>query len=125
MLAELGDGAMGRVYSAWDPKVSRVVAVKTVKSELLTSATADDYLKRFRREAVAAGVPPTRRWCVFDIGDDFLVMELVEGRTLFAMMREAGGSSPRRRCGCSGRWRRAPTTRTAPGSCTATSSPPT
>jgi len=95
VLAELGDGAMGRVYSAWDPKVSRVVAVKTVKSELLTSATADDYLKRFRREAVAAGAlthPQVVR--VFDIGDDFLVMELVEGRTLFAMIREAGRIEP-------------------------------
>ena len=95
VLAELGDGAMGRVYSAWDPKVSRVVAVKTVKSELLTSATADDYLKRFRREAVAAGGlthPQVVR--VFDIGDDFLVMELVEGRTLFAMIREAGRIEP-------------------------------
>jgi len=95
VLAELGDGAMGRVYSAWDPKVSRVVAVKTVKSELLTSATADDYLKRFRRETVAAGGlthPQVVR--VFDIGDDFLVMELVEGRTLFAMIREAGRIEP-------------------------------
>jgi len=95
VLAELGDGAMGRVYSAWDPKVSRVVAVKTVKSELLTSATADDYLKRFRREAVAAGGlnhPQVVR--VFDIGDDFLVMELVEGRTLFALIREAGRIEP-------------------------------
>ncbi len=31
---------------------------------------------------------------VFDIGDDFLVMELVEGRTLFAMIREAGRIEP-------------------------------
>jgi len=95
VLAELGDGAMGRVYSAWDPKVSRIVAVKTVKSELLTSATADDYLKRFRREAVAAGGlnhPQVVR--VFDIGDDFLVMELVEGRTLQAIVREAGRIAP-------------------------------
>ncbi len=31
VLAEIGDGAMGRVYAAWDPAVSRKVAVKTVK----------------------------------------------------------------------------------------------
>ena len=36
-------------------KVSRVVAVKTIKGELLTSDTAAEYLRRFRREAVAAG----------------------------------------------------------------------
>ena len=95
VLAEIGEGAMGRVYSAWDHKVSRLVAVKTVKSELLTSETADDYLKRFRREAVAAGAlnhPQVVR--IFDVGDDFLVMEFVEGRTLSAMIRAAGRIEP-------------------------------
>jgi serine/threonine-protein kinase len=95
VLAEIGDGAMGRVYSAWDPSVLRVVAIKTLKAELLTSDTAADYLKRFRREAVAAGSlnhPQVVR--VFDIGDDFLVMEFVEGRTLQAMIREAGRIEP-------------------------------
>ncbi len=95
VLAEIGDGAMGRVYSAWDPRVSRVVAVKTIKAELLTSDTAADYLKRFRREAVAAGGlnhPQVVR--VFDIGDDFLVMELVEGRTLRALIRDRGRLEP-------------------------------
>ena len=46
---------MGRVYRAWDPAVSRVVAVKTVKTEVLTRDTRDEFLKRFRREAQAAG----------------------------------------------------------------------
>ncbi len=95
VLAEIGDGAMGRVYSAWDPGVKRVVAVKTVKTELLTSDTAAEYLKRFRREAVAAGGlnhPQVVR--VFDIGDDFLVMEFVEGRTLHALIRAAGRIEP-------------------------------
>ena len=95
VLAEIGEGAMGRVYSAWDHKVSRLVAVKTVKNELLTSETADDYLKRFRREAIAAGAlnhPQVVR--IFDVGDDFLVMEFVEGRTLHAMIRAAGRIAP-------------------------------
>ena len=95
VLAELGDGAMGRVYTAWDPKVSRVVAVKTIRRELLTSDTAADYLKRFRREAVAAGsLNHAQVVRVFDIGDDFLVMELIEGRTLQALIREAGRIEP-------------------------------
>ncbi len=95
VLAEIGDGAMGRVYSAWDPRVSRVVAVKTVKAELLSSDTAAEYLKRFRREAQAAGSlnhPQVVR--VFDIGDDFLVMEYVEGRTLRALIRDTGRVAP-------------------------------
>lgn len=95
VLAELGDGAMGRVYSAWDPRVSRVVAVKTIKAELLASDTAAEYLKRFRREAQAAGSlnhPQVVR--VFDIGDDFLVMEFVEGSTLRELIRSAGRIQP-------------------------------
>ena len=31
VIDELGDGAMGRVYRAWDPAVNRVVAVKTMQ----------------------------------------------------------------------------------------------
>jgi serine/threonine-protein kinase len=95
VLAEIGEGAMGRVYSAWDPRVSRLVAVKAVRAELLTSETAAEYLKRFRREAQAAGSlnhPQVVR--VFDIGDDFLVMEHVEGRTLQALIRAAGRIEP-------------------------------
>jgi len=95
VLAEIGDGAMGRVYSAWDPRVSRVVAVKTLKAELLASDTAAEYLKRFRREAQAAGSlnhPQVVR--VFDVGDDFLVMEFVDGRTLRELVRGAGRIQP-------------------------------
>ena len=127
VLAEIGDGAMGRVYSAWDPGVSRVVAVKTIKAEYLTRDTADEYLKRFRREAQAAGGlnhPAIVR--VFDLGDDLLVMELVEGRTLHGPdpgrgPPRAGGdpAAPRPRS------RRPSTTPTGPASSTGTSSPPT
>ena len=38
VIAEIGDGAMGRVYSAWDPVVTRNVAIKTIKSERLPKA---------------------------------------------------------------------------------------
>ena len=94
VIDELGDGAMGRVW-AWDPAVNRVVAVKTIKSEYLTRDTADEYLKRFRREAQSAGGlnhPAIVR--VFDLGEDFLVMELVEGRTLHRLIREEGRLAP-------------------------------
>ena len=95
VIDEIGDGAMGRVYRAWDPGVNRVVAVKTVKSEYLTRDTAAEYLKRFHREAQSAGGlnhPAIVR--VFDLGDDYLVMELVEGRTLHRVIREAGRLAP-------------------------------
>ena len=95
VIDEIGDGAMGRVYRAFDPAVSRLVAVKTVKTEYLTRDTAEEYLKRFRREAQAAGGlnhPAIVR--VFDLGEDHLVMEYVEGRTLQQVLRERGRLPP-------------------------------
>jgi serine/threonine-protein kinase len=95
VIDEVGDGAMGRVFRAWDPAVNRVVAVKTVKAETLTPDTADEYLKRFHREAQSAGGlnhPAIVR--VFDLGDDYLVMEFVEGRTLQQVIREEGRLEP-------------------------------
>src|SRR5512147_1646017 len=88
ILAEVGDGSMARVYRAWDPRVGRVVAVKTVKSEYLSSDSAADYLRRFQREARAAGALSHRNIVqVFDVGPDFIVMEFVEGRTLRALLQ--------------------------------------
>ena len=86
---------MGRVYSAWDPVVSRTVAVKAIKSEYLTPETSPEYLVRFRREAQAAGGlnhPSIVR--VYDVGDGYLVMEHVEGRTLQQLIREKGRIEP-------------------------------
>ena len=95
VMAEVGDGAMGRVYSAWDPAVGRVVAVKTVKRELLTRDTAPEYLRRFRNEGIAVGgLSHPAIVAVYDVGEDFLVMEYVEGRTLQAILRERGRLPP-------------------------------
>jgi serine/threonine-protein kinase len=80
---EIGDGAMGRVYRCLDPLMKRTVAVKTVKSEYLTRDTADEYLRRFRREAQAAGqLSHPNIVSIFDVGEDYFVMEYLEGATL-------------------------------------------
>ncbi len=95
VVAEVGDGAMGRVYKARDPVVKRFVAIKTIKSEYLTRDQAEEYLKRFRREAQAAGSlnhPNIVR--IFDVGENYLVMELLEGRTLRQIIREHGQMAP-------------------------------
>jgi serine/threonine-protein kinase len=95
VVAEIGDGAMGRVYKARDPVVERFVAIKTIKSEYLTRNQAEEYLKRFRREAHAAGSlnhPNIVR--IFDVGENHLVMELLEGRTLHQIIREHGQMDP-------------------------------
>jgi TonB family protein len=95
VLSELGDGAMGRVYHAFDPIVRRAVAVKTIKAEYLTKDEAPEYLRRFRREAQAAGVlNHPSIVSIFDVGENYLVMELLEGKTLQALLQEKGKLDP-------------------------------
>ncbi len=93
--AEIGDGAMGRVYRALDPVVGRTVAIKTVKTEHLSRKEAPEYLKRFRREAQAAGaLSHPHIVSIFDVGDGYLVMEYLEGRTLQDLIKEKGRIEP-------------------------------
>jgi TonB family protein len=84
---EIGEGAMGRVYKAWDPLVRRVVAIKTIRSEYLTHETSQEYLRRFRREAQAAGrLSHPNIVSVYDVGEDYFVMEFLEGVSLQAIL---------------------------------------
>ena len=70
----LGSGGMGEVYRARDSRVKRDVALKT-------SNTA--FTDRFQREAEAIAALSHPNVCtLFDVGPDYLVMELVEGPTL-------------------------------------------
>ena len=81
----LGAGAMGEVYAGSQPVIGKKVAIKVLKRAL--SSTADG-AERFKREARAAGqVAHPNVVDVFSFGrlDDgrlFLVMDLVEGRSL-------------------------------------------
>ncbi|HEY2944779.1 MAG TPA: TonB family protein [Vicinamibacteria bacterium] len=87
--AEIGEGAMGRVFRCRDPLVGRLVAVKTVKSEYLTGETRAEYLRRFRREAQAAGILSHPGIVgIYDVGGDYMVMEYVEGATLQDLLRD-------------------------------------
>lgn len=89
---ELARGGMATVWIAEDPLLSRRVAVKLLLPEL----AVDDALRvRFRNEAIAAaklshpGIVAT-----YDTGDDdgtaYIVMELVEGKTLRHLIDERG-----------------------------------
>ena len=84
---ELGRGAMGVVYEAYDPMIKRVVALKTIRADQLDSSEAPVIVARFRREAEAAGrLHHPNIVSIFDFGEDagtaFIAMEYVAGRDL-------------------------------------------
>jgi len=84
---ELGRGAMGVVYEAYDPLIERIVALKTIRPEALLGAQAAEISARFRREAQAAGkLTHPNIVGIYDFGEDggvwYIAMELVKGREL-------------------------------------------
>src|SRR6202158_4787585 len=89
---ELGRGAMGVVYKATDPVIGRTVAVKTIRlSEEGTGLSRPELLARFQTEARAAGLlTHPNIVVVFDAGEEeglyYITMELVEGKSLQAMI---------------------------------------
>ncbi|MEO8097359.1 MAG: protein kinase [Acidobacteriota bacterium] len=76
----IGKGGMGEVYRAHDPRLRRDVAIKT---------SAQRFGERFEREARAVAALNHPNICqVYDVGPDYLVMELIEGPTLAERIHE-------------------------------------
>ena len=90
LLAELGRGGMGIVYRAYQPKLDRFVALKT----LPFSGTADEtLLARFQLEAKAvARLKHQNIVGVYDVGkadgQHYLSMQLIEGVSLSRILHE-------------------------------------
>lgn len=90
ILSELGRGAMGVVYKAYDPVIERDVAVKAIQLAFQVSTEEKQvYLNRFYREAKAAGkLNHPNIVTIYDVDEDketgtpFIVMEFLEGTTL-------------------------------------------
>lgn len=95
----LGRGAMGQVYLARDENlVTRRVAVKTIRPDVLSDEDLQEgeAIARFEREArTAASIQHPNVIDVTDFGKSeegvfFLVMEYVEGESLFHLLRREG-----------------------------------
>jgi serine/threonine-protein kinase len=97
IVGELGRGAMGVVYKAVDPVIGRTVAVKTIRlSEEGTGLSRPELLTRFQTEARAAGLlTHPNIVVVFDAGEEdglyYITMELVEGKSLQALLDDGHG----------------------------------
>ena len=83
----LGKGAMGVVYKAFDPHIERVVAIKTVRKDLVDPDLAEQFMARFKNEARAAGrLHHPNIVGVYEYGEDeanaFIAMEYVDGTGL-------------------------------------------
>ncbi|MCS6914413.1 MAG: protein kinase [Myxococcota bacterium] len=93
IIGKLGEGAMASVYLAEHPRIGKRVAVKVIHPELSTS---QEMVSRFFTEARAAS--QIHHECIVDIqdfgqtpdGDNFIIMEYLEGDTLASRLRTEG-----------------------------------
>jgi tetratricopeptide (TPR) repeat protein/predicted Ser/Thr protein kinase len=80
ILALSGTGGMGDVYKARDTRLERFVALKQLKS---------NQNQRFRKEALAIAALNHPNICqVYDVGENYLIMEFVEGKPLYGPLPE-------------------------------------
>jgi eukaryotic-like serine/threonine-protein kinase len=74
ILAPIGAGGMGEVWKAHDSRLGRDVAIKV---------SHEDFNERFEREARAIAALNHPHICqLYDVGPNYLVMELIEGSRL-------------------------------------------
>lgn len=96
LAAAVASGGMAQVWRARDKVLNRPVAIKILHPHL---ATDDGFVTRFRREAIAsARLQHSSIVAVYDTvsdnGMEAIVMELIEGRTLRAILDHARSLPP-------------------------------
>ena len=88
ILGKLGKGSMGLVYKAQDPKINRLVAIKTIRfSDEFDEDVINEIKERFFMEAEIAGkLSHPAIVTIHDVGDDrdltYMAMEYLEGEDL-------------------------------------------
>jgi len=97
LIAPLGDGGMATIWRAIDEQLDREVAVKLLRPQF---SSDPGFAARFKLEARSAGgLSHPNIVSVYDYGtdgadgDQYIVMELVEGRDLSGVLRERGSLS--------------------------------
>ena len=92
VIAKIGEGGMGVVYRAYDEVLHRDVAIKVVKKDpSLDSSSRQNLLEEARASSSLAHPNICTIHDVGDIeGDLYIVMELVEGKSLQALVGETG-----------------------------------
>ena len=94
ILEHLGQGAMGIVYKARDPKINRLVAIKTIRfSDDFDEKPVLEVKERFFKEAELAGtLSHPSIVSIYDVGEDYdlsyMAMELLEGKSLEVFCRK-------------------------------------
>jgi beta-lactam-binding protein with PASTA domain/tRNA A-37 threonylcarbamoyl transferase component Bud32 len=98
----VGRGGMAEVYRARDLRLDRIVAIKTLRTDLARDQT---FQARFRREAQsAASLNNPSIVAVYDTGEDmstgvpvpFIVMEYVDGKTVRELLNDGHRLLPER-----------------------------
>ena len=90
ILREVGRGSMGVVYEARDPRIDRVVALKVLRPDRVST---DTFVKRFLKEAKVIGrLSHPHIVTIHDVGEDqgniYIAMEFLEGSSFSDVIRE-------------------------------------
>ena len=93
---KIGNGGMATVYKATDIILKRPVAVKILRDEFTTD---EEFIRRFEAEAQsAARLTHPNIVSIYDVGVEgslyFIVMELIQGKTLKEIIIEERGPLP-------------------------------
>ena len=96
LIQKVGNGGMATVYKATDTVLKRYVAVKILRDEFTTD---EEFIKRFETEAQsAARLVHPNIVSIFDVGIDngiyYIVMELIQGKTLKEIILGERGPLP-------------------------------